>query len=140
MVSASLFRNHALLKVFCAGDITHIEVLGRHIIVLNSVKTAMEMMDSKSTVYSDRPVLPMSGELVGWKDSLPFLPYGDRFRQQRKNLHHVIGSRAAASVYNEIEEAETHQFLKRVLAKPDRLQEHVRQYVSFIFAMTLTLS
>ncbi|KAG2360788.1 cytochrome P450 [Suillus spraguei] len=108
------------------GDITHIEVLGRHIMVLNSVKTAMEIMDSKSTLYSDRPILPMAGELVGWKDSLPFLPYGDRFRQQRRNFHKVIGSRAAVDVYNEIEEVETRRFLKRVLAKPDQLQEHVR--------------
>ncbi|KAG2139587.1 cytochrome P450, partial [Suillus bovinus] len=76
------------------GDITHIEVQGRHIIVLNSVKTAMEMMDSKSTLYSDRPVIPMAGELVGWKDSLPLLPYGDRFRLYRRNFHQVIGTRA----------------------------------------------
>ncbi|KAG1851316.1 cytochrome P450 [Suillus subalutaceus] len=108
------------------GDITHIEVLGRHIIVLNSVETAMEMMDRKSVLYSDRPVLPMIGELVGWKDSLPFLSYGDRLRQQRKNIQRVIGSRAAVDVYNEIEEVETLRFLKRVLAKPDRLQEHIR--------------
>ncbi|KAG1780027.1 cytochrome P450 [Suillus placidus] len=108
------------------GDITHIEVLGRHIIVLNSVKTTMEMLDSKSTLYSDRPVLPMGGELVGWKDSLPFLPYGDRFRRYRRNFHRVIGSRAAVDVYNETEEVETRRFLKRVLAKPDQLQEHVR--------------
>jgi len=114
------------------GDITHIEVLGQHIIVLNSVKTAMEMLDSKSALYSDRPVLPMAGELVGWKDSLPFLPYGDRFRQYRRNFHRVIGSRAAVDVYNEIGEAENHRFLKRVLAKPDQLQEHVRQTVGAI--------
>ncbi|KAG1844263.1 cytochrome P450 [Suillus tomentosus] len=114
------------------GDITHIRVLGRHIIVLNSVKTAMEMMDKKSIVYSDRPVLPMCGELVGWKDSLPFLPYGDPFRQQRKKLHRVIGSRAAVSVYNEVVEVETRRFLQRVLAKPDRLQEHVRHTVGAI--------
>lgn len=114
------------------GDITHIEVMGRHIIVLNSVKTAMEMMDNKSILYSERPVLPMSGELVGWKDSLPFLPYGDLFRQQRKNLHRVIGSRAAVDVYNEIGEAKTHQFLKRVLAKPDQLQGHIRHTVGAI--------
>jgi hypothetical protein len=96
----------------------------------------MEMLDSKSALYSDRPVLPMAGELVGWKDSLPFLPYGDRFRRQRKNLHRVIGSRTAVDVYNVIEEVETHRFLKRVLAKPDQLQEHVQQYVLFILAMT----
>ncbi|KAG1851303.1 cytochrome P450 [Suillus subalutaceus] len=108
------------------GDITHIEVLGRHIIVLNSVKTAMEMMDRKSILYSDRPVLPMVGELVGWKDSLPLLSYGDRLRRQRKNIQRVIGSRAAVDVYNETEEVETLRFLKRVLARPDRLQEHIR--------------
>ncbi|KAG1747567.1 cytochrome P450 [Suillus lakei] len=108
------------------GDISHVEVLGRHIIVLNSVKVAVEMIDNKSAVYSDRPVLSMSGELVGWKDSLGFLPYGDRFRQYRKNLHLVIGSRAAVGVYNQIEEVETHRFLKCVLVKPNQLQEHVR--------------
>ncbi|KAG2069748.1 cytochrome P450 [Suillus decipiens] len=108
------------------GDITHIEVLGRHIIVLNSFKTAIEMMNRKGTLYSDRPFLPMLGELVGWKDSLPFLSYGDLCRQHRRNLYKVIGSRAAVDVYNEIEEVETRRFLKRVLAKPDQLQEHVR--------------
>ncbi|KAG1745676.1 cytochrome P450 [Suillus lakei] len=108
------------------GDISHIEVLGRHIIVLNSVKTTMEMLDNKSALYSDRPVLPMGGELVGMKDSLPFLPYGDRFRRHRKNFHRVIGSRAAVDAYNEIEEVETRRFLKRVLAKPDELQEHIK--------------
>ncbi|KAG1784606.1 cytochrome P450 [Suillus plorans] len=114
------------------GDITHISVLGRHIIVLNSVKTAMEMMDRKSIVYSDRPILPMSGELVGWKDSLFFLSYGDRLRQQRKNLHRVIGSRAAVGVYNEVGEVETRRFLQRVVVKPDRLQEHVRHTVGAV--------
>ncbi|KAG2346478.1 cytochrome P450 [Suillus weaverae] len=114
------------------GDITHIEVLGRHIIVLNSVKTTMEMLDSKSTLYSDRPVLPMGGELVGWKDSLPFLPYGDRFRRYRRNFHRVIGSRAAVDKYNETEEVETRRFLKHVLAKPDQLQEHVRHTVGAV--------
>ncbi|KAG1879760.1 cytochrome P450 [Suillus subluteus] len=93
------------------GDITHVEVLGWHIILLNSVKTAMEMMDRKSILYSDRPVLPMVGELVGWKDSLPFLSYGDCLRRQRKNIQHVIGNRVAMGVYNEIEEVETLRFL-----------------------------
>ncbi|KAG1746004.1 cytochrome P450 [Suillus paluster] len=52
------------------GDISHVEVLGQHIIVLNSVKTAMEMLDKKSSVYSDRPVFPTGGELCGWKHSV----------------------------------------------------------------------
>ncbi|KAG0700131.1 cytochrome P450 [Suillus ampliporus] len=108
------------------GDISHVEVLGQHIIVLNSLKIAMDMLDKKSSVYSDRPVFPM-GELCGWKHALALLPYGDRWRWYRKNLHHAIGTRSAADKYNQIKEIETHRFLQRVLAKPDELQAHVRQ-------------
>jgi hypothetical protein len=115
-------------KVLHAGSISHVKVLGQHMIVLNSVKTTMEMLDKKSSVYSDRPVLPMSGELVGWKHALVLLPYGDRFREYRKNIHRAIGSRAALNLHHPILWIETHRFLKRVLAKPDQLQSHVKQY------------
>jgi hypothetical protein len=90
------------------------------------------MLEKKSSVYSDRPVLPMGGELVGWKNTLVLLPYGDHLREYRKNFHRVIGSRAALDIYQPIEEIETRRFLKRVLAKPDQLQAHVRQYVSYL--------
>ncbi|KAH7916689.1 cytochrome P450 [Hygrophoropsis aurantiaca] len=109
------------------GDISSVEVLGQHIIVLNSVKPAVEMLDKKSSVYSDRPVLPMGGELCGWKNTLVLLPYGDRFREYRKNFHRVIGSRASMDTYHAVEEIETHRFLQRVLAKPSELSAHVRK-------------
>jgi hypothetical protein len=89
----------------------------------------MDMLDKKGAVYSDRPVLVMAGELVGWKPTLGLLPYGDLCRQQRKNIHQIIGNRAALEVYHPIEEIETHRFLKRVFSKPEQLQAHVRQYV-----------
>ncbi|KAG2141326.1 cytochrome P450 [Suillus clintonianus] len=108
------------------GPISHVEILGQHIIVLNSVKSAMDMLDKKGAVYSDRPVLPMCGELCGWKHVLALLPYGDRFRQYRKNIHRIMGNRAALDVYHPVEEIETRRFLKRVFSKPGELQDHVR--------------
>jgi cytochrome P450 len=86
----------------------------------------MDMLDNKSVVYSERPILPVGGELIGWKNVMPLLPYGDHLRQQRKNFHSVIGTRAAMGVYNQVEEVETHRFLKRVFTKPDQLLAHVR--------------
>ncbi|KAG0705558.1 cytochrome P450 [Suillus ampliporus] len=113
-------------KILFAGDISHIEVLGQRIIVVNSIKTAKDMLDKKGAMYSDRPVFPVGGELCGWKRILTLLPYGDRLRQYRKHFHRVIGSRAALDMNHSIEELETHRFLKRALAKPDQLQAHVR--------------
>ncbi|EGO01616.1 hypothetical protein SERLA73DRAFT_166166 [Serpula lacrymans var. lacrymans S7.3] len=109
------------------GDISSAVVLGQHIIVLNAVKPAIDMLDKKSAVYSDRPVLPMGGELVGWKNTLVLLPYGDRFREYRKNFHRVIGTRANLEKYHQVEEVETHRFLQRVLAKPSDLSAQVRK-------------
>jgi hypothetical protein len=45
------------------GDIASVTVLGRCLIILNSSKIAVDMLDKKSAKYSDRPVMPMGGEL-----------------------------------------------------------------------------
>jgi len=109
------------------GDITAVSVFGQHMIIVNSAKVAMEMLDKKSTIYSDRPVMQMGGELVGWKNTLVLIPYGDRFRNYRKLFHKVIGSHSAMSNFHPIEEKETHRFLKRTLENPQALANHVRR-------------
>ena len=132
-----LCRYYAFRRL--VGDISHIEVLGQHIIVLNSSETAMEMLDKKGSMYSDRPVFPMAGDLVGAKDTLTLLPYDDRFRWHRKNFHRVIGTRTSMSIYNPVEEIESHRFLKRVLVDPAELMKHIRQYgCSSNIGLTLT--
>lgn len=106
-------------------------VFGQQLIILNSAKAAVEMLDKKSTIYSDRPIMQMGGELVGWKNTLVLTPYGDRFRTYRKLFHQVIGTHSAMMNFHPIEEKETHGFLKRILVNPDALPDHVRRCVSF---------
>ncbi|KAG6915061.1 hypothetical protein DXG01_013668 [Tephrocybe rancida] len=108
------------------GDISSATVLGQPIVVINSAKAAHEMLDRKSHIYSDRPVLEMGGNLVGWKNSLVLLPYGDRFRRFRRLFHGIIGSRASMKKFSHIEENETHKFLRRLLTEPADLAAHVR--------------
>ncbi|KAG5716246.1 O-methylsterigmatocystin oxidoreductase [Termitomyces sp. T112] len=108
------------------GQICSITIFGQPIVILNSAKIANEMLDKKSPIYSDRPVLQMGGNLVGWRNTLVLLPYGDRFRRFRHLFHGIIGSRASMKQFHYIEELETHRFLRRVLANPVDLAEHVR--------------
>jgi hypothetical protein len=104
-----------------------VSIFGQPMIIVNSAKTAMDMMDKKSAIYSDRPVMQMGGELVGWKNTLVLVPYGDRFRNYRKFFYQVIGSNASMSLFYSVEELETHRFLKSVLRNPDGLVAHIRQ-------------
>ncbi|TDL20319.1 hypothetical protein BD410DRAFT_725961 [Rickenella mellea] len=45
------------------GDVVHVEVLGKHILILNSLETAVELCEKRSHIYSDRPRMPMLKEL-----------------------------------------------------------------------------
>ena len=92
------------------------------------------MLDKKSSIYSDRPVLQMGGELVGWKNTTVLLPYGDRFRSSRRLFHRSIGSPAAMDQFLPMEEFETHRFLQRILKEPENLPEHIRKWAFFSFS------
>ncbi|KAH9474438.1 Cytochrome P450 monooxygenase 208 [Psilocybe cubensis] len=109
------------------GDIVSVSVLGQQIIIVNTIDQAMQMLDKKSSIYSDRPIIQMGGELVGWRNTLALLPYGDRFRNYRKLFHQAIGTHSAMSRFYVVEELETQLFLKRILSNPDDLAAHVRK-------------
>ncbi|KAH9482477.1 Cytochrome P450 monooxygenase 208 [Psilocybe cubensis] len=108
------------------GDICSVTVLGQPVIILNSAKVARDMLDKKSAIYSDRPVLQMGGELVGWKNTMVLLPYGDRFRRYRRLFHSLIGSQSAVKRFYPAGELEARRFLRRLLIKPDDLSAQVR--------------
>jgi len=112
------------------GDMCSVTVLGQPIIIINSAKVAFEMLDKKSGIYSDRPVLQMGGELVGWKNTLALLPYGERFRRYRRLFHSLIGNPMLVSRFHSSQETEAQRFLQRLLVKPHDLASQVRRSVT----------
>ena len=113
--------------ICCKGGICSVTLLGQTLIILNSAELAVEMLEKKSSIYSDRPILQMGGELVGWKNTLVLLPYGDRFRRFRRLFHRAIGSPATLKQFIPLEELETHNFLRRIMAKPADVATHIRR-------------
>ncbi|KAI0321920.1 cytochrome P450 [Amylostereum chailletii] len=110
------------------GRMVYLNVLGQPFIIVNSYRVAVELLEKKSHIYSDRPVLVMGGELSGWKKTLALTPYGSQFRAKRRMLHQFMGTRASVQQYADVEEHETRRFLQRVLNDPDAtdLQGHTR--------------
>ncbi|KAF5367940.1 hypothetical protein D9758_004326 [Tetrapyrgos nigripes] len=102
-------------------------IMGQPGIILNSFKPAKELLDGKSGIYSDRPIIPMGGELVGWKNSLSLLPYSDRFKRYRRLAKQLFGSPKTMEAFHPVEQLETHRFLKSLLAQPDRFVQHIQK-------------
>ncbi|KAF4564799.1 hypothetical protein EYR40_010971 [Pleurotus pulmonarius] len=68
------------------GDIIHLSFFGRSVVVLNSLEAAVDLLEKRSAIYSDRPDLVVY-DLMGWTPNLAFLPYGERFKKHRAIFH-----------------------------------------------------
>ncbi|EKM59475.1 uncharacterized protein PHACADRAFT_205692 [Phanerochaete carnosa HHB-10118-sp] len=113
-----------------ASDISSATILGQRIIVLSSLDVAVDLLEKKSSVYSDRPVMVMAGELLGWAQNLVLSPYGDRFRDIRRYLHRYIGSRGQldkVAPFHGLINSESHRFVQRMLSDSPSFVAHIRK-------------
>ena len=120
--------------------------MGQTLIIINETQLAYELMEKRSLKHSSRPSQIFAGEMyghavatvnfrltqfnshrVGWENSLAFNPYSNRFRAHRKHMAQILGSKAAASRFNLLQEVEVGRFLLRMLETPDNLLEHFRR-------------
>lgn len=111
------------------GPISSVTVMGQTLIIINDSKLAFELLEKRSAIHSSRPKQIFAGEMLGWENSLGLSPYNNRFRTYRKNMAKIIGSKSAASQFNQLQEAEAGHFLLHVLEKPENLLDHIRRSV-----------
>ncbi|KAJ6508666.1 cytochrome P450 [Mycena sanguinolenta] len=112
------------------GDVVHIEMLGKHFLVLNSVKATSDLLEKRSTVYSDRPWMATI-PLMGWDFSFSFMSYTDTWQKQKKLFHQSFRKEAIAA-YHPILLRKVQDMLRSLLASPDDYEEHVKVLTSAI--------
>lgn len=95
-------------------------------IVLNSFPAALDLLEKRSAKYSDRPYLP-SADISGFSNILPLTGYGERFREQRRMLTRVIGSRTLVEKFGPLQQHATNSFLGRLMQDPNEFLEHIKK-------------
>ena len=103
-------------------------------VIVNSHKAAVDLMEKRSSIYSNRPPLQSAG-LIGYTNTLPMVPYGDRLREQRRMLSQTFGSRALTDKFGPLEEHEVHTLLLRILREPssEHILEHIKRFVLALY-------
>lgn len=109
------------------GDIMHAQILQQHVIILHSLELTNQMLDKKSSIYSDRPALAMGGELVGWNRILALTPYGRLFRQYRRLFHRLMGKRTHLDGLLPGAQQEIVRLMRNILDRPEELRQHIRR-------------
>ena len=113
-----LFRFFSWPETLWLGDIIHLSAFGQHTIILNSVEAACDLLEKRSSVYSDRNEFPMLFDL--WVNSLRatgsystmlnllrmgndwnfvLMRYGDWWRMHRKIFHQEFNSGVVSAFY-----------------------------------------
>lgn len=110
------------------GDLVSASVLGRTMIIINSFEVADALLNQKGSIYSDRPILPMATELVGWDRTIALLRNGDRHRYYRSLYQRVMGTHEAVQKYHALIEDETRHSMRRILSQhePGDILKHLR--------------
>ncbi|KAH8113801.1 cytochrome P450 [Phellopilus nigrolimitatus] len=104
------------------GDVIYTNIVGRPIIILNTVEAARDLMDKRSANYSDRPVSILHGDIY----QMSFLPYGDRFRTQRRFMQQYLNSHAVVSL-RPLQAEQINILLKNLLNCPEEFRNHINQ-------------
>ncbi|KAH7320412.1 cytochrome P450 [Rhizoctonia solani] len=109
------------------SDIISVTLPGQVIIVLNSQEAVDELLVKRSSIYSDRPYIPMtsSDNLTGWGNHTAIIGYGERWRFQRKVMHEVLQKDASDERWPLIER-DSRLALQRILANPGNFNQELR--------------
>ncbi|CAE6467571.1 unnamed protein product [Rhizoctonia solani] len=118
------------------SDIVFLEIFGHQVLVLNSAKAALELLEKRSALYSDRPVIPMITEpgLMNWSRNASIIRYSDIWRHYRRIMNNWLNMRAVTQ-FNNLQERQARFLLQRLLSVTNHTQpfEHVKN--EFFFSM-----
>ncbi|KAI7510220.1 putative cytochrome P450 [Hortaea werneckii] len=84
------------------GPISSITVLGQTMVIIHDRGIAGEVLEKKAGTSAGRPGLKFAFDMIGWKDVLAGLPYGQTHRLYRKYAHQQLGTKV--TIANEVAE------------------------------------
>ncbi|KAJ3859432.1 cytochrome P450 [Lentinula novae-zelandiae] len=111
------------------GPIISFNVVGHTVVVLNSHKSAYELLELRSTLYSDRPRFIMAGELLCGGIMLSFISYGGLFRRMRRACNDTFGQHSSKQ-FQPLQEAEAVQLIIELASHPTAWEEIIKRSTS----------
>lgn len=107
------------------GDVVYLETFGQPSVILNSAKAATDLLEKRSSNYSDRPSMPMANDLAKWDWDFAHMKYSDKWRIHRRTFHQYFQPREVAS-YESVQLRSTSTMLQAFLQSPEDFTNHIR--------------
>ncbi|KAK8070886.1 Cytochrome p450 1a2 [Apiospora hydei] len=103
------------------SDVIYVNMLGQHIVVLNSAVAATELLDQRGANYCDRPDFTLF-EIMGWGRTLTFLKWGEQFKLHRKMFQSTF-SRSNIGIFRPMQLQESRKAVRSLIKGPGSWRE-----------------
>ncbi|KIJ11833.1 hypothetical protein PAXINDRAFT_33646, partial [Paxillus involutus ATCC 200175] len=115
------------------GDVLYARLLDQEIVILNSQSDAVELLEKRSQIYSDRPFIA-TVEPYGFRFIFVFQGYDDHWRLCRRIFHQTFRVNTALT-FRPMQLRRAHQMVVNMIDDPDRYASH---YSTFSAAVALS--
>ncbi|KAF7375504.1 putative monooxygenase [Mycena sanguinolenta] len=112
------------------GNIVYVDALGQPLFIVNSAKVARDLLDKRSSIYSDRPSFTMA-TLSGSAEVLGIQSYNEKWRQQRKIVAQDF-SPSGVPRYYPLQETESRKLVHGLVDNPSTLTSQIQLRVGAI--------
>ncbi|KAL4246397.1 cytochrome P450 family protein [Abortiporus biennis] len=108
------------------SDVIHLDTFGTHLVILNTVEAAIELLVRRSAINSDRPTTMMMHNLLDFGNwGVAFIPYGPRLKDSRRLAQSKLNATATKD-YRPVESAAARELLKRLVQNPESFMQDIR--------------
>ncbi|KAH7915525.1 cytochrome P450 [Hygrophoropsis aurantiaca] len=108
------------------GDLVYARFVNQDIVIINSEKIAKDLLEKRSSNYSDRPYLP-SRLPFGFTHDFSLTPYGNEWRLARRLFHQGFRAEATSTFYP-VQIRKTYQLLTNFLESPQNFATHLKTF------------
>lgn len=102
-----------------------VTALGQRIVILGSLEATFDLLDKRGSIYSDRPYLTLTGEIVGHQNTIPLCPYGDRMKKLRRMFTKAVGTRQLVESFAPMIMQNMQDLMLRLIQSPERFKDHI---------------
>ncbi|EJD40887.1 cytochrome P450 [Auricularia subglabra TFB-10046 SS5] len=106
------------------GPLLHLQVFNKHLLIINDLSVADDLLSQRGSIYSDRPQFTMLGELMGWEWAPTLMPYGPRWRLHRRAFQSHLGQGTLSSHLQALQYRANVKLLVGLVHSPEEFMQH----------------
>ncbi|KAH9054052.1 cytochrome P450 [Lactarius deliciosus] len=112
---------------FLSGEMMYVSALGQGVLVINSQRVAVDLLEKRSNIYSDRRRYISAGDFLTKNLALSMAPYGDLWRRLRRVA--VEGfSKSAVQHFHPVQDREAIMLALALMKNPSTPETHLQRH------------